>query len=133
LGGRLGARDRLADDLRSPSLDTGVRWRNPTILEGDRAISPEAASIGLAGSAAAAVALVTSYSVARFESVRFPALGIDGVDILKSDSPVRAEMGGLAVLIALAAASTVYVGVNLTWDDVRRNSHEQQVVLFQRP
>jgi UDP-N-acetylglucosamine--dolichyl-phosphate N-acetylglucosaminephosphotransferase len=49
--------------------------------------------------------------------VKFPALGISGVDIHKSEGPVRAEMGGLAVLIALAAASAVYLGFNLTWFD----------------
>jgi len=66
--------------------------------------------------AAAAVALVTSYSVASFESVKFPALGISGVDIHKPDGPVRAEMGGLAILIALAAGSTVYLGANFALD-----------------
>lgn len=62
------------------------------------------------------VALVTAYSVARFESVKFPALGISGVDIHKADGPVRAEMGGLAVLLALAAGSTVYLGVDFVFD-----------------
>ena len=62
------------------------------------------------------VALVTSYSVARFASVKFPALGISGVDIHKPDGPVRAEMGGLAVLVALAAGSTVYLAANLALD-----------------
>jgi UDP-N-acetylglucosamine--dolichyl-phosphate N-acetylglucosaminephosphotransferase len=73
-------------------------------------------TIGLAGSTAAAVALVTSYSVARFEIVKFPALGISGMDIHKLDGPVRAEMGGFAVLIALAAGSIVYFGVNSALD-----------------
>jgi UDP-N-acetylglucosamine--dolichyl-phosphate N-acetylglucosaminephosphotransferase len=55
--------------------------------------------------------------MARYQSVRFPALGISGVDIHKPDGPVRAEMGGLAVLVALAAASTVYLGLSLSFDD----------------
>ena len=66
--------------------------------------------------AAAAVALFTSYSVARFESRRFPALGISGVDIHKADRPVRAEMGGLAVLVALAIGSTVYFAADSALD-----------------
>lgn len=73
-------------------------------------------SLGLAGSVAAVVALVTSYSVTKFESVKFPALGISGVDIHKPDGPVRAEMGGFAVLTALAAGSLVYLGINFTLD-----------------
>jgi UDP-N-acetylglucosamine--dolichyl-phosphate N-acetylglucosaminephosphotransferase len=48
--------------------------------------------------------------------VKFPALGISGVDIHKPDGPVRAEMGGLAILVALAAASTVYLGVDFALD-----------------
>lgn len=106
----------MADDHHSSRLDTGVRRRNSTILEGGRAISSEAVTIGLAGSTAAAVALVTSYSVARFETTKFPALGISGMDIHKPDGPVRAEMGGFAVLIALAAGSIVYLGVNSALD-----------------
>ncbi len=38
-------------------------------------------------------------------------MGISGVDIHKADRPVRAEMGGLAVLVAMAIGSTVYLGV----------------------
>jgi UDP-N-acetylglucosamine--dolichyl-phosphate N-acetylglucosaminephosphotransferase len=48
--------------------------------------------------------------------VKFPAIGISGVDIHKQGGPVRAEMGGLAVLIALAAASTVYLSVDFALD-----------------
>ena len=73
-------------------------------------------NLSLAGSVAAAVALVTSYSTAKFESMKFPTLGISGVDIHKPDGPVRAEMGGFAVLIALAAGSTVYLGFSFTMD-----------------
>jgi len=68
------------------------------------------------GSAAAAVALLTSYSLARFESRRFPSMGISGIDIHKSDTPVRAEMGGLAVLAALAVGSILYLGLDYGGD-----------------
>lgn len=68
------------------------------------------------------MALVTSYSVARYESRVFPAKGIRGIDIHKADRPVRAEMGGLAVLLALAVGSAVYLGVDFKMDD--------QTVLF---
>jgi len=73
-------------------------------------------SLGVTSSAAAAVALVTSYSVARFESRTFPSRGISGIDIHKLDGPVRAEMGGLAVLVALGVGSTLYLGLNFTLD-----------------
>jgi len=43
-------------------------------------------------------------------------MGISGVDIHKADRPVRAEMGGLAVLVALAVGSTVYVALDLGMD-----------------
>ena len=96
-------------------MDRGFCSRNPTLLEGDRPISTEAA-VGIAGTAAAAAALVTSYSVARYESRVFPLKGISGVDIHKPDKPVRAEMGGLAVLAALAIASALYVGLDYSVD-----------------
>lgn len=63
-----------------------------------------------------AVALLTSYSVARFESKSFPTMGISGIDIHKPDRPVRAEMGGLSVLAALAVASAFYLGLDFTLD-----------------
>lgn len=85
-------------------------------MEGGRAISSEAATLALTASAAAAVALVTSYSVSRFEIVRFPALGISGRDVHKPDRPVRAEMGGLAVLLAAGVGSTVYLVFNFSTD-----------------
>ena len=64
-----------------------------------------------------AVAILASYSVARFESRSFLSRGISGVDIHKADRPVRAEMGGLAVLISLAVASFVYLGFDFAIDD----------------
>ncbi|MDA4126845.1 MAG: hypothetical protein OK452_06560 [Thaumarchaeota archaeon] len=60
--------------------------------------------------------MLTSYSVARYESRAFPSIGISGIDIHKADSPVRAEMGGLAVLVGLAAASVLYLGLNYSMD-----------------
>jgi UDP-N-acetylglucosamine--dolichyl-phosphate N-acetylglucosaminephosphotransferase len=62
------------------------------------------------------VALLTSYSVARYESRTFPSMGISGIDIHKADSPVRAEMGGLAVLVALGVGSVLYLGLNFSAD-----------------
>ena len=43
-------------------------------------------------------------------------MGISGTDIHKADRPVRAEMGGLAVLIALALGSTVFVALDFSMD-----------------
>jgi UDP-N-acetylglucosamine--dolichyl-phosphate N-acetylglucosaminephosphotransferase len=43
-------------------------------------------------------------------------MGISGADIHKPDAPVRAEMGGLAVLIAVALGSTIYLAFNLALD-----------------
>jgi UDP-N-acetylglucosamine--dolichyl-phosphate N-acetylglucosaminephosphotransferase len=43
-------------------------------------------------------------------------MGISGVDIHKLEKPVRAEMGGLAVLVSLAVASTVYLGFIFPFD-----------------
>jgi UDP-N-acetylglucosamine--dolichyl-phosphate N-acetylglucosaminephosphotransferase len=47
--------------------------------------------------------------VARFEGKAFPKMGISGIDIHKREKPVRAEMGGLAVLVSLAVASSLYL------------------------
>jgi len=60
--------------------------------------------------------LVTAYSMARYESKAFPSRGISGVDIHKADRPVRAEMGGLAVLVAMAVASGVFLGLDFSND-----------------
>lgn len=60
--------------------------------------------------------MLTSYSVARYESRAFPPKGISGIDIHKADSPVRAEMGGLAVLVALGVGSLFYLGLNFSAD-----------------
>ena len=89
-----------------------VRRRDPTLLEGCGTINTEAVAVEIAVPAAAAVAIVTAYSMARFESRAFPSMGISGIDIHKVDRPVRAEMGGLAVLVAMALASSLYLGLD---------------------
>ena len=58
---------------------------------------------------AALAALVSSYLVAGVQSRRFPGLGISGVDIHKLERPMRAEMGGIAILAGLSAGSAIYV------------------------
>jgi UDP-N-acetylglucosamine--dolichyl-phosphate N-acetylglucosaminephosphotransferase len=50
---------------------------------------------------------VTSYDLAAFFSKKFVALGITGIDVHKLDRPVRAEMGGLAVLISVSLGSVI--------------------------
>ena len=60
---------------------------------------------------------MTTYSVARYESATFPSRGISGTDIHKADRPIRAEMGGLAVLVGLAIASGVFLTVTLVRGD----------------
>jgi len=105
----------LENDSYDTCMDRSLRSWDPAILEGRRAISSEAV-IGVTGSAAAAVALLTSYGVARYESRVFPSKGVSGIDIHKADRPMRAEMGGLAVLAALAVGSTLYVGLDAPFD-----------------
>ena len=55
--------------------------------------------------------------MARYESRVFPSKGISGIDIHKADRPTRAEMGGLAVLVALAVGSALYVGLDYSFQD----------------
>jgi UDP-N-acetylglucosamine--dolichyl-phosphate N-acetylglucosaminephosphotransferase len=43
-------------------------------------------------------------------------MGISGMDVHKADRPVRAEMGGLAVLVALAVGSVLYVALDFRTD-----------------
>ena len=50
---------------------------------------------------------VASYDLASFFSRKFVALGITGVDVHKVDRPVRAEMGGLAVLLSVSLGSAI--------------------------
>ena len=51
---------------------------------------------------------VLSFGLTRFLSKKFKAMGITGVDIHKSDKPVTAEMGGLAVLISCAFGASIF-------------------------
>jgi len=48
---------------------------------------------------------VTSYQLASLFSRKFLGFGITGVDIHKLDRPIRAEMGGLSVLLAFSLGS----------------------------
>ena len=60
--------------------------------------------------------MLISYSFAKYQTKAFPAAGISGKDIHKVDSPVRAEMGGLAVLLALAVGATLYLAFDYGLD-----------------
>jgi len=53
---------------------------------------------------------VASYDLAMFFSTKFVALGITGVDIHKLDRPIRAEMGGLSVLLAVTLGYAILMG-----------------------
>jgi UDP-N-acetylglucosamine--dolichyl-phosphate N-acetylglucosaminephosphotransferase len=53
---------------------------------------------------------VASYDLASFFSRKFVSLGITGVDIHKLDRPIRAEMGGLSVLLAVSFGSAIVMG-----------------------
>ncbi len=50
---------------------------------------------------AVSVSGVMAYGLTRILSVRLKRMGISGVDVHKPDAPETAEMGGLAVLLAL--------------------------------
>jgi len=106
----------VADDRHNAGLDSQLCHWHTDILEKRGKISLESVGIDIGESTAVAVALVTSYSIAKFEIRSFPARGISGVDVHKPDRPVRAEMGGLAVLAALALASLFYFGIDFTLD-----------------
>src|SRR5579863_2853351 len=97
-----------------PGLDRRLRRRYSALLEGDGPISREL-TLGLAGLAAGA-AFFTSYALTKYEVRVFPSLGISGVDIHKPDRPTRAEMGGLAVLVALAVGAATFVLFDLALD-----------------
>lgn len=51
---------------------------------------------------------VTTFVLTKFLSVKFKEMGITGVDVHKLDRPVTAEMGGLAVLIGVAAGASFF-------------------------
>jgi UDP-N-acetylglucosamine--dolichyl-phosphate N-acetylglucosaminephosphotransferase len=48
---------------------------------------------------------VLAYLLTRYFSVKFNHMGITGADVHKKDRPVRAEMGGLAILVSLLAGA----------------------------
>jgi UDP-N-acetylglucosamine--dolichyl-phosphate N-acetylglucosaminephosphotransferase len=58
---------------------------------------------------AATATCVSSYRLASLFSRKFVPLGITGVDVHKLDRPIRAEMGGLAVLLSLSLGSAILV------------------------
>ena len=55
---------------------------------------------------------VSSYRLASMFSRRFVALGITGIDIHKLDRPIRAEMGGLSVLLAMTLGSGLLMALD---------------------
>jgi UDP-N-acetylglucosamine--dolichyl-phosphate N-acetylglucosaminephosphotransferase len=57
--------------------------------------------------AAAAITAILAYRLTQYFAVKFNHLGITGADIHKEDHPMRAEMGGLAVLIGLLLGATL--------------------------
>ncbi len=61
---------------------------------------------------AATAAGVSSYRLASLFSRKFVALGITGVDIHKLDRPIRAEMGGLSVLLAMSLGSALLMALD---------------------
>ncbi|MDA4117666.1 MAG: UDP-N-acetylglucosamine--dolichyl-phosphate N-acetylglucosaminephosphotransferase [Thaumarchaeota archaeon] len=60
-------------------------------------------------SAASILSAIVAYLLTRYLSVRMRSLGMTGVDIHKPDAPERAEMGGLAVVVAGFVGSAVLV------------------------
>lgn len=81
---------------------------HPTLLDASQKIGGTALNFVLV-LPAALTALVASYWVAGVQSRRFPGMGISGIDIHKLDRPVRAEMGGIAILVGLTAGSAIYL------------------------
>lgn len=61
---------------------------------------------------AATAAGVSSYRLASLFSRKFVALGITGVDVHKLDRPIRAEMGGLSVLLAVSIGSALLMALD---------------------
>ncbi|MGI0090270.1 MAG: UDP-N-acetylglucosamine--dolichyl-phosphate N-acetylglucosaminephosphotransferase [Nitrososphaerales archaeon] len=60
----------------------------------------------LAVSVSFALTVGITVVLSRFLSVKFKEMGITGVDVHKPDKPVTAEMGGLAVLVGVAAGAS---------------------------
>ena len=65
-------------------------------------------SIAIALTSSFALTTGIAFVFSRFLSVKFKEMGITGVDVHKPDKPVTAEMGGLAVLIGVAAGATLF-------------------------
>lgn len=57
---------------------------------------------------ALALTCLLSFIFTDYLSQKFKKIGITGIDIHKPSKPVTAEMGGLAVLIGVAAGASVY-------------------------
>jgi UDP-N-acetylglucosamine--dolichyl-phosphate N-acetylglucosaminephosphotransferase len=55
---------------------------------------------------------IVAYWLSRFLSVRLKRMGISGVDVHKPDAPETAEMGGLAVLLALIPGTLLLAVLN---------------------
>ncbi len=66
---------------------------------------------------AAAATLVLAYVLAKTISKEFPNFGMAGVDVHKLDRPLRAEMGGLSVLIAVPVGALIMIFLDpaTTW------------------
>jgi len=58
---------------------------------------------------AAATTAVVAYRLTKFLSWKFNHMGITGVDVHKPGRPLRAEMGGLAVLVGYVLGSAILV------------------------
>ncbi len=66
---------------------------------------------------AAVVTLVLAYALTRVISQNFSRFGMAGADVHKLDKPLRAEMGGLAVLVAvpIGAGVMLFFDPSTTW------------------
>jgi UDP-N-acetylglucosamine--dolichyl-phosphate N-acetylglucosaminephosphotransferase len=66
---------------------------------------------------ATALTLVLAYAISKSISKNFQKFGMAGVDVHKPDRPLTAEMGGLAVLIAvpIGAALMLFLDPSTTW------------------
>ncbi len=62
---------------------------------------------------AAAVSGIVAYALTRVFSIRFKKMGMTGLDIHKPDTPETAEMGGLAVILALIPGAVTLVLLGL--------------------
>ncbi|MGI0078329.1 MAG: hypothetical protein ACRECH_01760 [Nitrososphaerales archaeon] len=67
--------------------------------------------------AAAVVTIVIAYILTRIISTNFQKFGIVGADVHKLDRPIRAEMGGVAVLVSvpIGAGVMLFLDPSTTW------------------